>query len=105
MAMDMSRLSESEKLRIIEDVITDPRYPHSPTPLTKENKLELFEILAKKDSIRSSSLIPRSERLRIVDELLKGSSSPFPPEVARSLPEAVKLEMFDQAVEGGAIKI
>ena len=74
-------------------------------PLTKEDKLELFELLEKEVGIRLSSLMPRSERLRIIDELLKDPSSPIPQEVARTLPEAVRLEFFDQGVEKGAIKL
>jgi hypothetical protein len=105
MASDVSRLSEQEKLRIIDDMTTDPRYEPPPHPLTKEAKLELFEMLAKKEVIRLTSLIPRSERLRIVDEQFKNPQSPIPWEMARSVPEAVKLEMFDDGVESGAIQI
>lgn len=105
MAADLNLLSESERLRIIEEVIADPRYPRPPRPLTKEEKMELFAELVRAGTISSSYRIPKSERLRILDALLARPDCPIPQAVARSLSEEARLGLFDQLVEGGAIKL
>src|SRR4051794_13725023 len=48
-------------------------------------------------------LIPESEKLHIVDELLKHPTCPIRPEATQTLTKAQKLDLFHELAKGGAL--
>jgi hypothetical protein len=56
------------------------------------------------DTNSRNKLIPETEKISIVDEVLNIPGCPIPPEVIRSLTRELKLDLFDKLISGGAIK-
>jgi hypothetical protein len=72
--------------------------------LTNKFPLKFGHVTALRRIAMTYDWIPEDEKLRILEELLSDPSCPIPRDASRQFSRDVKLQLFEDLCEGGAIK-